>query len=151
MKTDAWPELLVAASLLFFAGCQHVQPKYTESNLPVPPTQDAAALSRVKLDNQMDPAWLQPPSQLFTLGPGDRLEIELLGEPTSKTTTVVGPDGKVYFNLLPGIDVWGLTIPQAKTALEQELAKYVRQQPQVSLVLRDVASKRVWVLGRVQA
>jgi len=151
MKTDAWPELLVAASLLFFAGCQHVQPKYTESNLPVPPTQDAAALSRVKLDNQMDPAWLQPPSQLFTLGPGDRLEIELLGEPTSKTTTVVGPDGKVYFNLLPGIDVWGSTIPQAKTALEQELAKYVRQQPQVSLVLRDVASKRVWVLGRVQA
>jgi protein involved in polysaccharide export with SLBB domain len=31
------------------------------------------------------------------------------------------------------------------------LATYVREKPQISLVLRDVESKRVWVLGRVQA
>src|SRR5207245_5284512 len=59
--------------------------------------------------------------------------------------------GKLYFNLLPGIDVWGLTLPQAKAALERELSKYVKQQPQISTVLRGIESKRVWVLGRVQA
>ena len=63
---------------------------------------------------------------------------------------VVAPDGKIYFNLLPGIDVWGKTLGQAKAALEQEMAKYVRQQPQVSLVLRGVESKHIWVMGRVQ-
>jgi protein involved in polysaccharide export with SLBB domain len=44
-----------------------------------------------------------------------------------------------------------MTLSQAKKAIEQELSKYVRQQPQVSLLLRGVESKRVWILGRVQA
>ncbi|HEV2390769.1 MAG TPA: polysaccharide biosynthesis/export family protein [Verrucomicrobiae bacterium] len=108
-------------------------------------------LETVTLTNRIDPAWLRPSTNLFTLGPGDKLDIELLGDPASKTTTVVGPDGKIYFNLLPGIDVWGLTLAQAKAQLEKGLAKYVREQPQVSIVLRGVESKRIWVLGRVQA
>src|SRR4029077_10215931 len=68
-----------------------------------------------------------------------------------KTTTVVGPDGKIYFNLLPGIDVWGLTLDQARAKIQSGLAKYMKEQPQVSLVVRDVESQRIWVLGRVQA
>jgi protein involved in polysaccharide export with SLBB domain len=108
-------------------------------------------MSPVALGKPLDPSWLQPPKDLFTLGPGDKVEIELLGEPASKTTTVVAPDGKIYFNLLPGIDVWGLTIAQAKQRLEAELSKYVRQQPQISVVLRGVESKHIWILGRVQA
>jgi polysaccharide biosynthesis/export protein len=62
----------------------------------------------------------------------------------------VGPDGKIYYSLLPGQDVWGLTLPQTKQKLEQELSKYLREPPQVSLVLRGVESKQVWILGRVQ-
>jgi protein involved in polysaccharide export with SLBB domain len=107
-------------------------------------------MTSVTLTNRIDPAWLKPPSELFTLGPGDKLDIEFMGETNTLTSTVVGPDGKVYFNLLPGVDVWGLTLAQTKAQFERELAKYVRQQPQVSLVLRGVESKRVWVLGRVQ-
>ena len=108
-------------------------------------------MQAVALTNEFDPSWLQPPHELFTLGPGDRLEIEIIGEPTSKTVTIVAPDGKIYFDLLPGIDVWGMTLGQAKARMEQEMAKYVREPPQVSLVLRDVESKRFWILGRVQA
>jgi protein involved in polysaccharide export with SLBB domain len=64
---------------------------------------------------------------------------------------MVAPDGKIYFNLLPGVDVWGLTLAQAKARLEDELSKFVRERPQVSLVLRTIESKRIWILGRVQA
>src|SRR5213075_3544856 len=81
----------------------------------------------------------------------DRLEIEVIGDPASRTITIVGPDGKIYFSLLPGIDVWGATLAQAKALLEQEFAKYVREKPQVGIVLRGIESKRVWILGRVQA
>lgn len=116
-----------------------------------PPPVASVPLTEVTLTNRIDPAWLKPPTTQFTLGPGDKLEIEILGEPTSKSTTVVGPDGMVYFNLLPGIDVWGLTLAEARTQLENGLAKYMRERPQVSLVLREVESKRIWVLGRVQA
>jgi protein involved in polysaccharide export with SLBB domain len=125
---------------------QPVRQPETQPATPIHP-----ALQQVRLEHQLDPAWLQPPTDLFTLGPGDRVELELMGEPTSRASTVVAPDGKIYFNLLPGVDVWGLTVSQAKAALEQQLAQYVRQQPQLSLVLRDVQSKHIWVLGRVQA
>src|SRR6185437_16134141 len=101
--------------------------------------------------NRFNPTLLQPPTEPFTLGPGDKLQIQLLGEPATKTTTVVTPDGKLYFSLLPGLDVWGLTLGQTKAALERELSKYIRNQPQVSVVLREVQSKHVWVLGDVQA
>src|SRR5580765_3934922 len=72
-------------------------------------SQTPGGLTKVTLDNQFNPAWLKPSPDLFTLGPGDRVELELLGEPGSRVVTLVAPDGKIYFNLLPGIDVWGLT------------------------------------------
>jgi protein involved in polysaccharide export with SLBB domain len=64
---------------------------------------------------------------------------------------MVGPDGKIYFHLLPGTDVWGATLAQAKSRLETELGKFVRDKPQVLITLRGIESKRIWVLGRVQA
>src|SRR4051812_34286878 len=136
-----------------FTACKHTQPAaavYT----PIPHAASVAPeekLQVVSLPKKFDANWLKPPEDLFTLGPGDRLEIEVLGDPTSRTLTVVGPDGKIYFTLLSGIDVWGATLGQAKAMLENELAKYMRDKPQVSIVLRGVESKRVWVLGRVQA
>src|SRR5262249_15478627 len=113
---------------------------------------NAAQLNGVTLTNRFDPAWLQPSTELFTLGPGDKLEIEMLGDPASRMTTVVAPDGRIYFNLLQGIDVWGLTLAQARARLENEFSpKYMVEKPQVSLVLRGVESKRIWILGQVQA
>src|SRR5439155_1152376 len=65
--------------------------------------------------------------------------------------TTVGPDGKIYFNLLSGLDVWGLTLAQTKELLERELSQFIRDRVQVSVTLRGVESQRVWVLGRLQA
>jgi polysaccharide biosynthesis/export protein len=146
--------VLVGAALVA-AGCRYPSletPKF-ESKAPrsAPANAEQPKLSQVDLTNQFDRAWLQPATNLFTLGPGDKLEIELLSEPGSKTVTVVAPDGKIYFSLLPGVDVWGLTLGQAKSQLEAALSKYMRDQPQVSLVLRDVQSRHVWILGHVQA
>ena len=81
-------------------------------------------------------------------GPGDSVEIEILGTPTSRAVTLVGPDGKIYYHLLPGLDVWGLTLKQTRDLVEKQLAKYLSD-PQVSLTLRTVGSKYVWLLGRL--
>jgi polysaccharide biosynthesis/export protein len=135
---------------ILLPGCQNPAHRHPAFSPPKPPA-SSVALSQVDLTNRFDQSLLQPSTDLFTLGPGDKFEIELLGEPTSKITTVVAPDGKIYFNLLPGLDVWGLTLGQAKAQIERELAKYIKNQPQVSLVLRDVESKHVWILGHVQA
>jgi len=131
---------------ILLAGCQNPGPRFN----PHAPA-SAVAMQSVTVSNQINPEWLKPPTNLFTLGPGDKLEIELLSDPASKTTTTVGPDGKIYFNLLSGLDVWGLTLGQTKELLEKEMAKFIRDQVHVSLTLRAVESQRVWLLGRLQA
>jgi len=165
---------MAALLVLVSAGCQHAgdPPEYaallpsggatTGTNRSVPMKETVSVepsgeiktgggFSRVEMAQKINPALLQPPAERFTLGPGDKLELEIVGEPTSRTDTVVGPDGKIYFNILQGIDVWGATLAQAKSRLEDELSKYVKERPQVSIVVRTVESKRIWVLGRVQA
>jgi polysaccharide biosynthesis/export protein len=132
-----------AAALL--AGCKHTTgPKFDPSR--------PSALETSRLlegsTNRLNAEWLQRPTNFFTLGPGDRLEIEVLGDPDSRATTVVGPDGKVYYHLLPGIDVWGLTLAQAKDQIQTDLLKFIRDSPKVALSLRSAESQRVWLLGR---
>lgn len=138
----------LALAALLGVGCQSDKSRYGKFSSRL---RNGPPLTQVTLTNQLDPAWLQVSTQPFTLGPGDKLEIEVIGDPASKSTTVVGPDGKIYFNLLPGIDVWGLTLDQTRAQLESGLARYMKEQPQVSLVLRGVESKQIWILGRVQA
>ena len=96
----------------------------------------------------LDPHLLQPSSEPFTLGPGDSIELEILGTPASRATATIGLDGKIYFHLLPGLDVWGLTLDQARDLLERELGKFLSA-PQVSISLRTVGSRYVWLLGRL--
>jgi polysaccharide export outer membrane protein len=91
---------------------------------------------------------LQQPTDHFKLGPGDKLDIEIMGETGSRAETFVTPDGKIYFDLLPGLDVNGITTITLKQQLESGLSKFYKH-PQVSVNLVDVSSQRVSVLGRV--
>ncbi len=153
--------LLTVLTLALLCGCQsanrhsfisHVGPAETLGNLSSDSgRQDERVLfNSVNASNQIRPEWLVSPTNFFRLGPGDTIEIEALGEPGPPSAALVGPDGKIYYGLLGGIFVWGLTLTDAKELLEKDLAKYVRVKPEVALTLKSVASKRVWVLGGVQ-
>jgi polysaccharide biosynthesis/export protein len=141
---------LLSAAGMMLCACktpaprgEKFEPRANQSQLAM-----VTNLSAVEVTNTIKPEWRQAPTNFYTLGPGDRLEIEIVNDINSRAMTTVGPDGKIYFNLLPGIDVWGMTLQQAKDRLEQELAKYVVS-PQIGLQLRGIDSKRVWLLGRV--
>jgi polysaccharide biosynthesis/export protein len=108
------------------------------------------AFTAVTPTNEIRPEWLKPSTNLFQLGPGDVFEIEVLGEAAPRNTVTVGPDGKIYYSLLPGLSVWGLTLTDAKQLLEKELNRFIREKPEVALTLRGVGSKRFWMLGSVQ-
>ena len=100
------------------------------------------------MTNEVKPDLLRPAENIFTLGPGDRIEIEIIGHPTSRATATIGPDGKIYYHLLSGLDVWGMTLAQTRELLQNQLAKYLAE-PQVAITLREVGSKYVWLLGRL--
>jgi len=138
--------LLVLAVVV--TGCQHPGPQFNPYMPGVGATSD---LEMTTLTNEVDPAWLRPSARPFTLGPGDRVEVEVVDDTNTLSTCNVGPDGKIYFGLLPGVDVWGLTLPQTKAVLEKGLSEYYREQPRLSVILRGVESRRIWMLGRLQA
>jgi protein involved in polysaccharide export with SLBB domain len=143
---------LAAAVLAGLCACKSVPKgeriKADELRHP-PKIQTATNFVSIDETNTIRPEWRQAPTNFYTLGPGDKLEIEIMNEPTSRAMTTIGPDGKVYYYLLPGIDVWGLTLAQARDKIQQELAKVVVS-PQIGIQLRGIDSKRVWLLGRVQ-
>ena len=128
----------------FFAGCSGTKSTFD----PRAKSGESATVEGVAVKNELNPAWLQGDEEFFTLGPGDVIETEIVGTPNTRAPLVVGPDGKVYFYLLPGTDVWGLTLSQARELLEKELSKYVNG-AQVSVTLTSVGSKSIWMLGRV--
>lgn len=143
--------LLIFASHLCLAlltGCQIPSHSKAPRFDPRPNATAFAELNATTVRRTLDPALLQPPRDLFTLGPGDRIEVEILGTANSRTILTVGPDGKIYYDLLPGLDVWGLTLEQTKKLLQQELGKYMSM-PEVAVVLKAVGSKFIWMLGEV--
>src|SRR5437763_251388 len=84
---------LLALATIVLGGCVGVT-----ARRPVP----AAPVAVAESHGAIDAAWLKPSTAEFTLGPGDRLAIEVGGESTSRVETVVGPDGKIYYEMLPG-------------------------------------------------
>ncbi len=113
-------------------------------------TTEATSQELVKASSltPLDPSLRRMPMEPYRLGPGDVIDIDLLGSIEGPQETFVGPDGKIYFHLLPGQQIWGLTLGETQRLLEHHLAAY-EQNPRVSITLREVHSRRVWVLGRV--
>lgn len=131
--------------LLFAAGCASAPDATFDARQPAAAKSPAMT---AEARRQLDPLLLKPPTTPFTLGPGDVIDVEILSDAASRSQLAVGPDGKVYFNLLPGLDVTGLTTGEAKALFEKELGKYVSS-AQVAVSLRSVGSKHVWLLGRL--
>ena len=136
-----------AAVAFFLAGCETRALPVARPGTPVA----AFAAVQAAPTEALDPALLRPGQAGFRLGPGDQLDVEVLGDLSTRSSVTVGPDGKIYYYMLPGLDVWGLTLPEARARLGDELKKYIREKPVVALTLRGVASQRVWVLGRVNS
>ena len=130
------------AIAVFFSGCN-------TTSRPAPGPKAIPANFTTVDTPAVDPALLQRPTFEYRLGPGDVLDIEILGDVNTQSTTIVGPDGRIYYYFLPGIDVWGLTLARARELVVGEMQKLVREQQPVSVTLRKAESQRVWILGRL--
>lgn len=141
--------LALAAALASPAAAMGPRPKpLTKPAAGQTETPPATGFTPVKDGRTLDPSWLRPPSEPYRLGAGDLVEFELLDLPDSRRECTVMPDGLVYFDLLPGTDVSGLTLDEARLRLEKGLSAWYRT-PRVAVTLRTAGSRRIWVLGRV--
>ena len=85
----------------------------------------------------------------YTIGPEDILDITVWNNAGLSRTVPVRPDGKISLPLLDDVQAAGVTPKQLKADLTRRLAKYVAS-PEVSVIVREIHSRKVAVVGEVR-
>lgn len=85
---------------------------------------------------------------VYRIGVEDELQISVWREPELSSTVVVRPDGMITIPLLNDIQVVGLR-PLDLQALLTEKLKPLVNEPQVTVIVRQIHSRRVYVFGHV--
>jgi polysaccharide biosynthesis/export protein len=90
----------------------------------------------------------QTPVEQYRIGPEDMLHISVWKNDAMSRTVPVRPDGMVSLPLVNDIEVSGLTPMELRALLTGKLAEYIPN-PEVSVILTDVRSFKVSVMGEV--
>lgn len=85
----------------------------------------------------------------YQIGPEDVLEISVWKNPELSRTVPVRPDGKVSLPLVNDIQAAGLTPIDLRDQVTTKLAEYIPA-PEVSVIVREVHSRKVTVAGAVK-
>src|SRR5436309_13864220 len=93
----------------------------------------------------------QPPPEQgdYRIGPEDVLDIAVWNNTAISRTVPVRPDGKISLPLLNDVQAAGLTPMQLRDVLIKKLAEYMPT-PEVSVIVREVHSIKVSVIGEVK-
>ncbi len=91
----------------------------------------------------------RPPVVDATLGPGDLFDVRVFGENDLTGTYRIGPEGTIDYPLVGRVAVAGKLPSDVAEILREKLTTFVHS-PQVSVLVREMNSKRVIVYGQVQ-
>jgi polysaccharide export outer membrane protein len=83
------------------------------------------------------------------LGPGDVFDVAVWNEPSMTGAYRVGPDGTIHFPLIGVISVDGLTPNECAALLRKRLQEGYLREPNVSVYVKELNSKKIFVLGEV--
>jgi polysaccharide biosynthesis/export protein len=84
----------------------------------------------------------------YVIGPQDVVDINVWKEPELSRSVPVRPDGKISLPLVNDVQAAGLTPGQLGAQITSDLTKYVTS-PQVTVIVAQINSQRIYVLGEV--
>ena len=84
----------------------------------------------------------------YIIGEQDVLGIDVWKEKDISQTVVVRPDGKVTIPLVDEVYVVGLTPLQLQSLLEDKLKPFLTV-PQVTVIVKEISSRKVYLMGQV--
>src|SRR5271163_5196220 len=84
----------------------------------------------------------------YVIGPEDVLHVAVWKESDLTATLPVRPDGKISLPLLNDVQAAGLTPKQLADSVTDKLKKYIAD-PRVTVVVTEINSKRVYLVGEV--
>lgn len=85
----------------------------------------------------------------YVVGPGDRIEVQLIGSTKGRYSLTVNRDGRIMFPELGPIAVSGMRFHEAKAAIESRVAEQILG-TQAVVSMGDLRSIRVFVLGEAE-
>src|SRR4051812_16791384 len=130
-------------SLLFLAVFSPPFLTYAQNKAPVSPFVASAPSTSVVPDSS------QPgTSRTYVIGPSDVVVATVLKEPTLSGTLLVRPDGMISMPLLGDITASGMTPKQLADEIATRLKKFI-QDPNVTVVLSQINSKKIYLIGEV--
>jgi len=91
----------------------------------------------------------QEPANAYAIGIGDVLELTVWKNPELSVVVPVRPDGRVSVPLLGDIQAAGMTPLALKATLTEGFKEYVTA-PGVSVVIKEINSRKVFVTGEVK-
>lgn len=89
------------------------------------------------------------PAVEYHIGPEDVLDVAVWNNTAVSRTVPVRPDGRISLPLLNDVQASGLTPVELRDALMKRLADYMPN-PEVSVIVREVHSFKVSVIGEVK-
>jgi polysaccharide biosynthesis/export protein len=84
----------------------------------------------------------------YRIGPLDVLNIDVWKEPNISHIVPVRADGKISLPLLNDVQAGGLTPMELAAAIREQLGKFISD-PQVTVIVTEMNSQRVYIMGEV--
>lgn len=84
----------------------------------------------------------------YVISPGDVLDIQVWQEPNVSKSVPVRPDGKISLPLVDDVQAAGLTASALTADLTERLKKFISD-PQVTVIVAQVNSQRIYITGEV--
>jgi polysaccharide export outer membrane protein len=86
----------------------------------------------------------------YLIGSEDTLEVLVWKNADLSRVVSVRPDGKISLPLIGDVQAAGRTVMQLNAEIAERLSKYYKESPQVSVILQQVNSYSIYVLGEVR-
>ncbi len=129
MKTNYW--ICLVLLIVPLGGCGAKELRTHEFQVPA---------------DTPDPA--RPPSEFYTIGPGDTLTIVVWKEESLSGPVSVRPDGFITLPLVNDVQVVGMTPARFRELLETKYSEFVAA-PSVTVRVEKIASSELFLLGEV--
>jgi polysaccharide biosynthesis/export protein len=144
---------VAAAVLVLSTSLAAQKPSTSPTTPPAKPPAPAAPTTPAPAPAKVPPAAAQPTAVPlpagYVIGAEDILSIRYWKDADLSTDVAVRPDGKISLQLLNDVEAAGLTPEQLRTRLMEQSKKYL-EDPQITVIVKEINSRKVFITGEVQ-
>ena len=147
MKTHLLVRTLLALFVPLFAGAAPLHAQGAAKPAPTAPSPVQSGKPAPTTPPITVPAGAPLPAD-YVIGPEDILTIVFWREKDLSSDVIVRPDGRISLPVLQDVVAAGLTPEQLRDSLTKTAERFV-EDPNVTVVVKEINSRRVFITGQV--